>query len=261
MDIGMYVFEHTVNTSMDCIFSVAHDRWLVIRSNDTSLCPIDNSSVKIRAAGKLYEPDTKYSRESLLDDGERHQSRECSTESNRNLVGFLDADDRNDYFSNNVNRAPSSNVRFAEDFDTGRKNLPLGAVTPGRLIFESESSRVEQLVLEASSDSLNDNSTDERIQLVLRTASDDTLDILDEANCENDIIPPPSDFATEMIPLRKSKSAPAPFKKAQKGVTPIVATFTQSMQFLLRLSFFFRCVDFLGAWNFRTLYSFSVMQI
>ena len=217
---------------MDCIFSVAHDRWLVIRSNETTLCPIDNSSVKIRAAGKLYEPDTKYSRESLLnddgddddddcdDDDHQQNRRESTSVNNRNLVRFLDVDGRDDFMSNNhLDQPKCTNVRFAEDIDASMNNVP--PVSPRHFVFGNESSGAEELTLKTSSDSLNENSNNEKIQLVLRTASDDTLDTLDEAKSESDIIPPPSDFATEMIPLRKSKSAPAPFKKAQKGATPM----------------------------------------
>ncbi|XP_043271457.1 PP2C-like domain-containing protein CG9801 isoform X2 [Venturia canescens] len=176
----------------------------VIPSTDTPLCPIDNSSVKIRAAGKLYEPEAKYSRESLLDDDEEDANhyKTRSDSSNRNIIRFLETEARDDFLSNNLmTQTTTGNVRFAEDVGT---NVHFEIIE-------------KQLVNESSSDSLNDNSNKEIIQLVMRTASDDTLDILDEAHSENDIIPPPSDFATEMIPLRKSKSAPAPFKKAHKG--------------------------------------------
>ncbi|XP_015123234.1 PP2C-like domain-containing protein CG9801 [Diachasma alloeum] len=185
----------TVNTSMDCIFSVAHDRWLVIRTKETSLCPIDNSGVKIRAAGKLYEPDNKYT-----------MNMSETTGVNKNYsVKFMDEHIHNDYLSNNVMSEPArASVRF--DTNCVNANVP-----PGDFFIGQEDP------LEGSSDSLNDNSEEDKIDIVLRTASDDTLDNMDEADSDNDIIPPPSDFANEMIPLRKSKSAPAPFKKAQQG--------------------------------------------
>ncbi|XP_044018404.1 PP2C-like domain-containing protein CG9801 isoform X2 [Aphidius gifuensis] len=68
-----------------------------------------------------------------------------------------------------------------------------------------------------SSESTNDNdhSDDDKIELIMSKISDDLLDI-DDTEMDFDIIPPPSDFATDMIPLRKSKSAPAPFKKNQQ---------------------------------------------
>lgn len=189
---------------MDCIFSVAHDRWLVIPATDTPLCPIDNSSVKIRAAGKLYEPEAKYSRESLLDDDDEDANRyeNHGNSSNRNIIRFLETEARDDYLSNNLMaQTTAGRVTFAEDIGP---NVNLEIIE-------------QEIVNESSTDSLNSNK--EIIQLVMRTSSDDTLDTLDEAHSENDIIPPPSDFATEMIPLRKSKSAPAPFKKAHKGAT------------------------------------------
>ncbi|XP_034936841.1 PP2C-like domain-containing protein CG9801 isoform X2 [Chelonus insularis] len=67
---------------------------------------------------------------------------------------------------------------------------------------------------EASSDSIDTSDND---KILLSPVSNNTLDDLDNDKIDNDIIiAPPKEFATEMIPLRKSKSAPAPFKNAHK---------------------------------------------
>lgn len=193
---------------MDCIFSVAHDRWLVIRTKtETSLCPIDNSTVKIRAAGKLYEPDEKYTL------GDKNKTLE-----NKNLnVKFMDNDTCHDYFTNNILKKENNktcNVRFNISCDNENSNF----------IENIERTDIETIV-EMSSESTNSDNED-KIELVLcqttattTTTDDDDDDDTDQDSDINDIIPPPSDFATDMIPLRKSKSAPAPFKKNQQGAS------------------------------------------
>lgn len=185
---------NAVNNSMDCIFSIAHDRWLVIRTKDSSLCPIDNSTVKIRAAGKLYEPDKKYTIKDNDDDDVD-----------------VDVDDKNNTIKS---------VKFIDDNDNYKKynnvhfNIANNSLKVKKSINNCNNLKDELLSSESTND--NDNSNDDKIELIMSKISDDILDI-DDTEMDFDIIPPPSDFATDMIPLRKSKSAPAPFKKNQQG--------------------------------------------
>ncbi|KAH0554954.1 PP2C-like domain-containing protein CG9801 isoform X1 [Cotesia glomerata] len=174
--------EATVNTSMDCIFSVADNRWLLIRTNES--CPIDNSTIKIRAAGKLYEPDKKYSAEN-------------------NEYTFQEVDQKNSNV--NLNGKKITGVKFlCEDDKKSDDFVDMATIDEG---------------IQASSDSGDnvDNSDDDN-KIDLIRVSDDTLGNITPTDVDvNDIIPPPKDFANDMIPLRKSKSAPAPFKNAQKA--------------------------------------------
>ncbi|XP_057330812.1 PP2C-like domain-containing protein CG9801 isoform X1 [Microplitis mediator] len=180
--------EASVNTSMDCIFSVADNRWLLIPTSES--CPIDNSTIKIRAAGKLYEPDKKYTSEI----------------NNPYKYSYHDIEKKN-YNVNNLNGKASkfSGVRFelCDDKKTDDGFVDMATIDEG---------------IQASSDSGDnvDNSDDDN-KIDLIRVSDDTIDENSTSNSTDDIIPPPKDFANEMIPLRKSKSAPAPFKNAQKA--------------------------------------------
>ncbi|XP_046433229.1 PP2C-like domain-containing protein CG9801 isoform X1 [Neodiprion fabricii] len=231
--------ERTVNTSMDCIFSVAHDRWFMIRPSDSPSCPIDNSSIKIRAAGKLYDPDSKYSNENLLDSLESNCNNEqtdlldddCkdyTTSRDQSDVGVIGLPRQNiDNLVTDVMVAEDSTSKLEDTFDYDAKikekldNFQFSLTSKEHFTFETTSFIPESTFVPTKQanvsfdDSLNDNG----MQFNDANISNDIADASKEGNFKNDIIPPPSEFASEMNPLRKSKSAPAPFRKAKKGTT------------------------------------------
>lgn len=232
---------NAVNTSMDCIFSVAHDRWFVIRPSDSPPCPIDNSSIKIRAAGKLYDPDSKYSQENLLQSFESNCNQDEITSDN-SCRDFSKSDDKleskergtstenADELAAKVSILKNSTSKSEDTIDYEAKikenldNFRFNIMAKERFTFETRSFYPENTFAAnkptnvSFDDSLNDNG----VQFDTENVSNDTLDGLEEGDFRNDIIPPPSEFASEMNPLRKSKSAPAPFQKAKRGAYPCI---------------------------------------
>ncbi|XP_015602674.1 PP2C-like domain-containing protein CG9801 [Cephus cinctus] len=221
--------DRAVNSSADCIFSVAHDRWFMIRPKEAPICPIDNSTVKIRAAGKLYEPETKYSQENLLQELGTNLHRRNSVGDCLELKNGSETRRRNmssdtlDDLTTDISEVSTSQTEDSLDYDTKVRqrldNFQFGFVPESCFTFEPDDPPPELVKNVGFVDSLNDNG----VQFDLQNISNDTLDDLDEGDFGNDIIPPPSEFASEMNPLRKSKSAPAPFQKSNKGSSNSIA--------------------------------------
>lgn len=177
---------------MNCVFSTVHDRWLLIRQNSFS-SPIDNSLVKIRAAGKLFEPKVR----------------------------------RSDYRLGRTDRLAKSNLINSSKFncspnlsktENGAKQPESILMDNQRLHFCKPNRRAQFEVdykLQSSQydqDVLNFNTNVERAE-VTRNAVEDNADKI-----VNSFHP----FSTEMNPLRKSKSAPSPFKRYNRGAENIL---------------------------------------
>ncbi|XP_051163585.1 PP2C-like domain-containing protein CG9801 isoform X1 [Leptopilina boulardi] len=200
-----------------------HDRWRTLRSTDSSIYPIDNSRVKIRAAGKLYEPAPKHLQQTNLiknkiyfkeykpnsldldsDSDERHNnslSNNYEQVDNQKTSNLLD-----ETLKDNINFPLRNNVQFqCDDEIQGQSG-------------ENFETKIEQKVEDSYKDGLNCNLSGREVHFTLQNMSNDTLNSSSEGDLGCNIIPPPSEFATEMNPLRKSKSAPAPFKKFNKGM-------------------------------------------
>ena len=199
--------------------------------NDSSVYPIDNSCVKIRAAGKLYEPKPKHLQKNLL------KNKIYTKEKKRNSLD-LDSDSdemHNNFSSNNLentnNQAlvPSNVDRITEALDFQKNHVKFECETQSQS-FQAESceSRIEKKVNDSYKDGLNCNLNERGAHFVLQNMSNDTLDSLNEGDSGCDIIPPPSEFSSEMNPLRKSKSAPAPFKKFNKGALICIEMFVSA---------------------------------
>ncbi|XP_012284016.1 PP2C-like domain-containing protein CG9801 isoform X1 [Orussus abietinus] len=202
-----------VKTSLDCIFSAAHDRWLVVRSNDSLLYPIDNSAVKIRAAGKLYEPDSKYSQENLTGDFGFDSNQHGTDRSNRH----------NDQRNCNLSSASpeNSNENSEIDVKVERKSKNVQFDASPRIDWPFGANHLENeepMELNLLNIIYDDSSSENKFEKSLENPSSSSPGSNDQGDFGNDIIPPPSEFASEMNPLRKSKSAPAPFQKTAKGM-------------------------------------------
>lgn len=222
---------NAVNTSMDCIFSVAHDRWFMIRPSDCPPQPIDNSSIKIRAAGKLYDPTSKYSNENLLDsfvfNCNREEKRLSFSDRSEETGGEL-AENISDELAADVDIVDDSTAVLEDTIDYDAKikekldNFQFNRITTERFTYESKNFTPKSIFATTTPGdvSLDDTLNDNGKQIDAGSVSNDTLDVSEEGNFGNDLIPPPSEFASEMNPLRKSKSAPAPFQKAKKGAYP-----------------------------------------
>lgn len=79
----------------------------------------------------------------------------------------------------------------------------------------------EKMSFDIESDNIANVISENGVSIHIANENSNDNDIIDEFNemiLECDIIPPPLDFANDaMLPLRKSKSAPAPFKKLHQG--------------------------------------------
>ena len=173
--------------------------------------------MKIRAAGKLYEPKPKPLQTNLLKNKIYTQEYKGNS---------LDLDSDSDEKHNNL---PNCNFEHTDNQASDLEQITKGIdFQKNKIQFQSETqsetlqaesfdSRIEKKVHESYKDGLNCNLSERGVHFVLQNVSNDTLDSLSEGDSGCDIIPPPSEFASEMNPLRKSKSAPAPFKKFNKG--------------------------------------------
>ncbi|XP_012259721.2 PP2C-like domain-containing protein CG9801 isoform X2 [Athalia rosae] len=221
--------ERAVNTSLDCIFSVAHDRWLMIRPSGSPPCPIDNSSIKIRAAGKLYNPDSKYSHENLLDSFETNCNQQQTIpsaavigESNaRAQMKFMDELVTEVTVMETLNAKEEDTINYDAKIKEKLDNFQFSLTPKEHFTFETRNLIPEGPfpITEAENVGFDDSINDNRVRFNMENTGNDMSGGLEAGEYRNDIIPPPSEFASEMNPLRKSKSAPAPFEKVKKGST------------------------------------------
>ncbi|KAK3923393.1 PP2C-like domain-containing protein [Frankliniella fusca] len=181
--------------SSECVFSPGYGRWFSVRPADGNY-PIDNTVMKIRAAGSVFTVGTKSVHTSMTD----LQNREGEEET---LNHFLKS--KNDSFSNNV--------KTGETDLTGNKNY----------IDTSADSRVERKQFQnfTREEVINQNP-----KIPGSTSMEDSgIDC--SPVTEDYVIPPPADFAGTLsreesqeegfLPIRKSKSAPNPFKKNREN--------------------------------------------
>lgn len=177
--------------------------------------------MKIRAAGKLYEPAPKNLQTNLI------KNKIYFKEYKPNSLDLdSDSDERhNNSLSNNFeqidNQKTSSNLetQLKDNINYPRNNVQFECdeIKQGQsveIIENFEKTKIEQQKVEDSlKDGLNCNLSEREVHFTLQNMSNDTLNSSSEGELGCNIIPPPTEFANEMNPLRKSKSAPAPFKK------------------------------------------------
>lgn len=190
--------------------------------------------MKIRAAGKLYEPAPKNLQTNLL------KNKIYFKEYKPNSLDLdSDSDERhNNSLSNNfeqVDNQKTLNIDDTSKDNYQRNNVQFQCEIQGQsLEIENFDKKIEQKVEESYKDGLNCNLSGREVHFRLQNMSNDTLNSSSEGDLGCDIIPPPSEFATEMNPLRKSKSAPAPFKKFNKGAHICVTIFVSCLKICCR---------------------------
>lgn len=180
--------------SSECVFSPGYGRWFSVRPADGSY-PIDNTVMKIRAAGTVFTIGTKSVHTSMTDlhisEKEEEKLDDSSFTKNENSITKVQIKDTSLTESKNVHHADTS-----EDSKVDRKQLQN---------FSKEGEEIIQSHRIPGSTSMEDSGID---------CSPVTEDY---------VIPPPADFAGTLsreesqeegfLPIRKSKSAPNPFKK------------------------------------------------
>ncbi|XP_033213281.1 PP2C-like domain-containing protein CG9801 isoform X2 [Belonocnema kinseyi] len=196
-------------------------RHLSISDPDVDYIDILDQPDQNGSAGKLYEPEPKHLQTNLLKN--KIYTKEYKGDS-------LDVDSDSDEKHNNlpgndfelIDNQVSTLDQISKGVDFQKNNIRFESETQSQsLQAESFDSRIEKKVQESFKDGLNCNLSGRGVHFVLQNvSSEDTLDSSSEGDSGCDIIPPPSEFASEMNPLRKSKSAPAPFKKFNKGAAP-----------------------------------------
>ncbi|XP_034255002.1 PP2C-like domain-containing protein CG9801 [Thrips palmi] len=183
--------------SSECVFSPGYGRWFSVRSSDS---PINNSVIKIRAAGSVFTIGTKSVHTSMTD---LHLSESEEKQSNYHKPDTP------------MNDSGTQNVKLETKASTLKeKRVHLLDNTKELTVEEKPSANLSK------EDKNNQNKT-----IILGSTSMEDSGIDCSPVTEEYLIPPPADFAGTLsredsqeegfLPIRKSKSAPNPFKKAR----------------------------------------------
>lgn len=183
--------------SSECVFSPGYGRWFSVRPGDSSQ-PINNTVMKIRAAGSVFTVGTKSVHTSMTD-----------------LPSSVNSEQPNDK-QDTENSIKIDNVKMKITMENPSSSLKIG-------VHQSDTSNDLRVDTQLHTLSLVNRACQNQKMPGSTSMEDSGIDC--SPMTEDFLIPPPEGFTGTLsredsqedgfLPIRKSKSAPNPFKKAR----------------------------------------------